>query len=265
MWGRLLDAAYPRACAGCGDGPWPFCPSCASALCPIDPPWCDRCGAPSPQPVRTCEQCPPASVTTSRAVFAYEGAAKQAVHRLKFGRWRDVAGALAAAVATLPSSAGRRRHVGAARPWPKGRARVRSGACAGRGARPPRRRARDATAAAAGRDAAPSNPVRRRAARRDAGRVRRGRTPAGPCPPGRRRVDHRRHRGRSRRRAVPGRCVGGARSGRCALRSSPIAPAGAVCLSSGGRTSGSVVARGRSPVVDASRGRNDPRKATVGG
>jgi ComF family protein len=102
VWGRLLDAAYPRACAGCGDGSWPFCPSCASALHPIEPPWCDRCGAPSPQPVRMCEQCPPASVTTSRAVFAYEGAAKQAVHRLKFGRWRDVAGALAAAVATLP-------------------------------------------------------------------------------------------------------------------------------------------------------------------
>ena len=39
----------------------------------------------------------------------------------------------------------------------------------------------------------------------------------------------------------------------------------AVCLSSGGLWSGSVVARGCSPVVDASRGRNDPRKATVGG
>ena len=31
-----------------------------------------------------------------------------------------------------------------------------------------------------------------------------------------------------------------------------------------GPSSGSVVARGASPVVDASRGRNDPRKATLG-
>ena len=36
------------------------------------------------------------------------------------------------------------------------------------------------------------------------------------------------------------------------------------CLYSNGLSSGSVVARGSSPVVDASRGRNDPRKATLG-
>jgi ComF family protein len=103
VWGRMLDAAYPRSCAGCGDGPWPFCPACASALHPMDPPWCERCGAPTIEPVTTCAACPPPAVTTARAAFAYDGAAKQAVHRLKFGRWRDVAGALAAAVATLPT------------------------------------------------------------------------------------------------------------------------------------------------------------------
>ena len=37
-----------------------------------------------------------------------------------------------------------------------------------------------------------------------------------------------------------------------------------VGLYSGGPSSGSVVARRHPPVVDASRGRNDPRKATVG-
>ena len=45
----------------------------------------------------------------------------------------------------------------------------------------------------------------------------------------------------------------------------PLRRPGGGCLSSGGLSSGSVVARGCSPVVDASRGRNDPRKATVGG
>jgi len=51
-------------------------------------------------PVPACRECPSASVTTARAAFVYDGAAKRAVHRLKFARWRDVAGALARAVAT---------------------------------------------------------------------------------------------------------------------------------------------------------------------
>jgi ComF family protein len=53
-------------------------------------------------PVPACRDCPPASVSTARAAFVYAGAAKRAVHRLKFARWRDVASALAAAVATTP-------------------------------------------------------------------------------------------------------------------------------------------------------------------
>ena len=102
MWGRFLDAAYPRACAGCGDGPWPFCSACAADLRPIEPPWCARCGMPSMLAVPACRDCPPDAVTTARAAFAYAGAAKQAIHRLKFARWRDVAGALGAALATTP-------------------------------------------------------------------------------------------------------------------------------------------------------------------
>jgi ComF family protein len=102
VWGRFLDAVYPRACAGCGDGAWPFCPSCLGELEPLVPPWCERCGMPSILPVPTCHGCPGEAITTARAAFAYAGAAKRAVHRLKFGRWRDVAPALAAAVATTP-------------------------------------------------------------------------------------------------------------------------------------------------------------------
>jgi ComF family protein len=52
--------------------------------------------------VPVCRDCPPTSVTSARAAFVYAGAAKRAIHRLKFSRWRDVAGALAAAVATTP-------------------------------------------------------------------------------------------------------------------------------------------------------------------
>jgi ComF family protein len=57
---------------------------------------------PSLLPVPACRDCPPAAIASARAAFAYTDAAKQAIHRLKFGRWRDVGGALAAAIAATP-------------------------------------------------------------------------------------------------------------------------------------------------------------------
>jgi ComF family protein len=99
MWARALDAVYPRTCAGCGDGPWPFCARCVRDLRPLQPPWCERCGRPSLASVPRCDDCPPTSLTSVRAAFAYAGPARRAVHRLKFSGWRDVAAALAAAMA----------------------------------------------------------------------------------------------------------------------------------------------------------------------
>jgi ComF family protein len=101
MWPRVLDALYPRACAGCRDGPWPFCDRCVHALRPLRPPWCVRCGAPSDAPVDGCRHCPPLALTSARAPFVYAGPARRAVHRLKFSGWRDVAAALAAAMAIV--------------------------------------------------------------------------------------------------------------------------------------------------------------------
>ena len=265
VWGRLLDAAYPACMRGVRRR--------AVAVLPVVRvgPVSDRSAV-----VRSVRRSVAAAGAHVRAVPARVRDDLASRVRLRGRREAGRAPPQVRPVARrsrcprggrrdAPESAGRRRHVGAARPWPKGRARVRSGACAGRGARPPGRRARDATAAAAGRDAAPGDagPAPSGAPRCRARSS--GSDAPGACPPGRRRADHRRDRGRSRRRAVPGRCVGGARSGRARSVPRAIAPAGAVCLSSGGLTSGSVVARGRSPVVDASRGRNDPRKATVGG
>jgi competence protein ComFC len=98
---RAIDIVFPRSCAGCGDGPWPFCGVCADALVPLEPPWCRRCGRPSAVDVDRCRDCPPASVTSIRSAFAYRGPAREAVHRLKFSGWRGVGEALAAALAAL--------------------------------------------------------------------------------------------------------------------------------------------------------------------
>jgi ComF family protein len=95
---RALDVVFPRRCAGCGTGPWPFCSGCSAALVALGPPWCDRCGRPSRVPVPSCRDCPPDPVTSARAPFLFDGPARRAVHRLKFSGWRDVAGALSSAI-----------------------------------------------------------------------------------------------------------------------------------------------------------------------
>jgi ComF family protein len=97
--GAVLDVVFPRRCAGCADGPWPFCERCRAALVPLMPPWCRRCGRPTDTDVAACADCPPEPVTSSRSAFLYDGPARQAVHRLKFSGWRDVGSALAGAIA----------------------------------------------------------------------------------------------------------------------------------------------------------------------
>jgi len=100
---RALDVVFPRRCAGCGSGPWPFCEDCRAALVVLTPPWCERCGRPWPRRVATCRDCPSAPVGGARAPFAFEGPARRAIHRLKFSGWRGVGEALAKAmVAAAP-------------------------------------------------------------------------------------------------------------------------------------------------------------------
>jgi ComF family protein len=98
---RALDVLFPRTCAGCGCGPWPFCPSCAAELESLAPPWCRRCGRPSTIEVERCADCPPPPIASARAAFAYRGPAREAVHRLKFSGWRGVGEAFARALVAL--------------------------------------------------------------------------------------------------------------------------------------------------------------------
>jgi ComF family protein len=98
MLGRVLDTLFPRTCAGCGGGPWPFCEECQLGLEVLAPPWCARCGRPWPLPVSTCPDCPPPAVASARAAFVFTGPARRAIHRLKYRGWRGVGAALAAAM-----------------------------------------------------------------------------------------------------------------------------------------------------------------------
>ena len=101
MLASVLDLLYPRRCAGCGSGEWPFCPSCREGLVTLLPPWCARCGRPWEEPLSSCSDCPPQAIAGVRAPFLYRGPARAALHRLKFAGWRAVGGALGAAMASV--------------------------------------------------------------------------------------------------------------------------------------------------------------------
>ena len=256
-----------RDVRGVRQGAWPFCADCVRDLRPLAPPWCRRCGSPSILPVPSCRDCPPPPLDSARAAFVYEGPARRAIHRLKFSGWRDVAAAMADAMAAV---------------GPPAAADVVTWVPLARGRRAERGydQARALAVALAHRLDLPAARLLRRSVATD--------------PQARRSGAERRTamRGVFRAvRAVPDRVLlvddvltTGATSPRrprlfvpaAPTRSTPgcrafVAGQGLVAgrrpvgLSSGGLTFGSVVARGCSPVVDASRGRNDPRKATVGG
>jgi ComF family protein len=101
MLGALFDGLFPKRCAGCGGGPWPFCAACRAEIVPLGRPRCERCGAPAPRDVRSCGHCPPEPLRAARAPFLFEGPIRRAVHRLKFAGWRPVAEALAGAMAEV--------------------------------------------------------------------------------------------------------------------------------------------------------------------
>ena len=226
----------------------------------LAPPWCERCGAPADRSVPACVNCPPDEIAIARAPFAFDGPARAAVHHLKYRGVRGVGRALAAAMTTcVPGPADLVTWVPSTRRRAAERGFDQAKVLAVRG-RTGRARAWLAPACVLH---GPAGPARR------------GGTPGGDARViHRARAGHRAPQGAARRRCAndrgDGRLVrrGAASIGclpRVAGRGCPDAPpVRTTCLYSIGPSSGSVVARGSSPVVDASRGRNDPRKATLG-
>ena len=122
MLRAALDAIFPPACAACGRGAWPFCADCAATLVGLGGAACRRCGVPDAAEPDGCPSCPP-GLDRVLAPFAYEGAARAAILRLKFSGRRSVAAALASPMASaigdattvltfVPLGAARRRERG---------------------------------------------------------------------------------------------------------------------------------------------------------
>lgn len=96
-----IELLFPLRCAACRAGPWPFCATCRETLVAFTPPWCVRCGIPLERYTDACPDCPPVVLFRTRSAFLFDGAARSAVHRLKFSGWRPVAAALAGAMAAV--------------------------------------------------------------------------------------------------------------------------------------------------------------------
>lgn len=96
--GGVLDVVYPRSCAGCGQGAWPFCAACVEFLPYLGEGGCLRCGARTTAGRDRCRSCPPSAITWARAPFLFDGPVRAAIHRLKFSGDRCIADALGAAM-----------------------------------------------------------------------------------------------------------------------------------------------------------------------
>ncbi len=102
--GRLLALVYPPTCIACGGAtadPHGLCPSCWSAMPFIERPYCARLGTPLPygtgdnllSPAAIAD---PPVFRRARAVARYDGAARDLVHRLKYGDRAELSRAMAA-------------------------------------------------------------------------------------------------------------------------------------------------------------------------
>lgn len=85
LWEWALDQVFPPRCVSCGGFGSFLCARCLAKARPAGPPRCPQCWLPAPDGGRCqrCRQRRPA-LTGSRAVFVYQGVARDAVHALKY-------------------------------------------------------------------------------------------------------------------------------------------------------------------------------------
>ncbi len=90
-----LDFVFPIHCAGCGREGGVICKQCANGLERLEPPYCRVCSAPGVSGL--CHWCrqDPRVFDSLRSPFRFEGAVRDAIHRLKYKGERASAALLA--------------------------------------------------------------------------------------------------------------------------------------------------------------------------
>ena len=104
-WERTLDLVFPRRCVGCGAFGAFLCPACLSAMPRAQPPRCPGCWMPQTgRPAGAADVCERCQIrrpafTAARCPFVYAGAAREAVHALKYDGLSAIAATMAEAMA----------------------------------------------------------------------------------------------------------------------------------------------------------------------
>lgn len=98
-WRRTLDLVFPPRCVGCRSFGSFLCPDCLAAMPRAQPPRCPVCWMPGDGDV--CRRCGnrPFAFEAARCPFVYEGAAREAVHALKYEGVAAIAEVMARAMA----------------------------------------------------------------------------------------------------------------------------------------------------------------------
>lgn len=102
---KLLDLLLPMRCVVCGAGGEQLCAACRERLPRLEPPFCDRCGAPTPWPVARCRECSGRRLAfaSARAAVAYEDDVRRLVRAWKERGLRRLAAEAADVLAALPA------------------------------------------------------------------------------------------------------------------------------------------------------------------
>jgi predicted amidophosphoribosyltransferase len=92
----VLDLLLPQRCIVCGFRGVQLCDACLQRLPRIEPPLCERCGAPTAWPVRRCGECAGRRLAfaSARAAVYYDDAVRALVAAWKERALRRLAGAV---------------------------------------------------------------------------------------------------------------------------------------------------------------------------
>jgi predicted amidophosphoribosyltransferase len=96
----VLDFLLPQRCLACGRTGAQVCAACLHALPRLEPPFCERCGAPTAWPVRRCSECSGRRLAfaSARAAVAYDERVRSIVAGWKEHGLRHLAALAADAV-----------------------------------------------------------------------------------------------------------------------------------------------------------------------
>jgi ComF family protein len=96
LFWTVLDWIYPPNCGGCGKPGTRWCKFCAQNTPEIEPPICPICGDLSvdQQPCQRCQNLP-VHFTSLRSYTIYQGAIREAIHKLKYGGDKSMGDVLA--------------------------------------------------------------------------------------------------------------------------------------------------------------------------